>query len=525
MVLQEHQASVVWCIPHVSVSLGEMKSDEEVAAGDAFSRPIISFNLAIMKKGSRDDYLVQKEREPANMDGFGAGTSHPKSWGWATMLPVTKLPEALTADGTLSIYAEVVWYQRRGAIAKIMDQLSLGAEPSSQRLLFNDTLADVMFSVYTPLAEDSGIEDSGVVEEAEYVDGRDEVNVFREEAVRRVSLAEHPESQIEPEVCKESFDRDWSGGMPSSLPPSNVFWQSSDNSITRKKRKVENAASQQSIIPFSEDLTTTTATTTPVVPLYHPGSTCVSPTPSSRSLPARKRKHLQQYHRTLIPAHRSILASRSDYYFAMFSCGLTESSYVYPITSLTASAAPFSLPNSTSKTARRSLADADASSSLGLGIEIEIRDFSVHAIRAMLEFIYTGKLAKTPETKEERFELVKVADRYQNCLLNSQKKQLYVRKIPGLHSYVSGLIYEADLDVNTVIEILELADKYSSVGTELKMSCLSFMAENLTRLKHCKKFMDWKERKKKEKRPTRTQVVWMQVDINQVLKEIKHLKV
>ncbi|KAI8847544.1 hypothetical protein BC829DRAFT_238798 [Chytridium lagenaria] len=554
-----------------------------------------------MKKGSRDEYLVQKEREPANRDGFGAGTSHPKSWGWATMLPTSKLQDALSPDGTFTIYAEVIWYQRRGAMAKIMDRLSQGAEPSSQRLLFNDTLADVIFAVYAPDPNDTGDEDLsgdsedlgddvepitgfGCKDTSSFDGGGSDAQGFAVDVVtkdfalfevgrnRKKRPSSQPQNFGEPDDTEESDHHDGGNG-PSSAGSSAAassahlpFWQSPELSLPApnvKRRRLETSVPINSVLPV-DDATAA---------LLCDAALAVSPSllpPLTRK--RRPTNHTQ--HCTFIPAHRSILASRSDYYFAMFSCGLNESAAVFPSQSIIPSSAatphvhfatspasfavplsvtphmepptpsivrpilstrhlsqdhprtpdvdPHATPPPSSSSSRDPRHRSSSSSSVSTdtavtpstpfisaklpvfsnvatttspvpsplaitvatagkvaatgAIEIEIRDFSVEAIKIMLEFIYMGRLAKIPETKEMRFELIRVADRYQ---------------IPGLHCYISGLIFETDLEVDTAVEILELADKYSSVGTELKMLCLSFIAENLTRLKHSKEFMGW----------------------------------
>ncbi|KAJ3108975.1 hypothetical protein HDU97_009708 [Phlyctochytrium planicorne] len=584
-----------------------------------------------MKKGSRDEYLVQKEREPANKDGFGAGTSHPKSWGWATMLPVGKLPEALTADGTFSVFAEVNWYQRQGAMARMMDRLTQVSDLSAQRLLFNETLSDVRFSVYTQTPSETSDYDSSGEFDCDEVDMVDPTDTVSENSPRfepkelgvterraTTTMFESSGTRTDVEDAEESDHTDVSYDVPGSsasisgggirLERPVGFWQQQNSGAVNQVSKRRKVGSEASSIGDLMDVTNflkssaTAAFPEPAKPKTTPPKTRVR----------TKARPEKQYQKTVIPAHRSILASRSDYYFTMFSCGLNESVPVFPpstssitagpvvnepnsyhtiatssiapsastttptattattttstahhsdfnfaipkshqhhsttvaaspiphyqqptnpeplstelsssstapeISSTSSSAFPpsstFATPNRfspavetpvsahftnrrkrtaspssiTTETAITPLSPVTTATSmryptfpaqnLPRAVDIEIRDFSVQAVRHMLEFIYTGRLAKLPDTREGRFELVKLADRYQ---------------IPGLHLYMSGLIFEMDLDLNSAVDILEFADKYSSVGTELKMSCLSYIATNMGRLKHLKEFVDW----------------------------------
>ena len=91
---------------HMGLFLDVVKTDAEKALGDTWSRPLVFFRLSVLKKNTREP-VARKEREPANQEGFGHKFSHPRSWGWASMLPLGRLNEALTTDGTLNIHAEV----------------------------------------------------------------------------------------------------------------------------------------------------------------------------------------------------------------------------------------------------------------------------------------------------------------------------------------------------------------------------------------------------------------------------------
>ncbi|KAJ3118690.1 hypothetical protein HDU96_010020 [Phlyctochytrium bullatum] len=635
MVLQEHQASVfrrqtaklvspafgppgcLWELTlypeghgqtrgtHLALYLDVVKSEDEMAQGDAFSRPIVSFHLAIMKRGSRDEYLVQKEREPANRDGFGAGTSHPKSWGWATMLPVSRLQDAITADGTLAVYGEVVWYQPRGAMARIMDRLGNPPEPSSERLLFSNILADVVFAVYGPAraGEEEEVDNDDEAEEHDtknpvIVDGLppsrkrklgdlDDIDTGQQsnenlgpqlDSLTQRSYTRTPTIRTRPSRCRkliaahrailasrsDYYYTMFSCGLHESgsaftspvmdAPPLPTF----PESAVEARRKMPSPA-----IPIRENHTATTTSssvttattaptpqtqtqqrqqrergmryrsstssstenpenpTTPVIPFASaarparaawgsppnlPAALSAVPAVTARGAATPLVAVVEPTHHALAPPHTALppLASSPS---SSSSSSSSDSPQHHPSgvslpawargTAATATAAvrrtvspipsplgaapgtPPAPPPNDGPPAAPLNADADADSAAPPpphAIRIEVRDFSVPAITAMLEYIYTGRLRVPPPTRPARYELIRVADRYQ---------------IPGLHRYVSGLIYEADLEVETAVEILEMADKYGSVCGDLKMSCLGFIGENLARMKREKGFLEW----------------------------------
>ncbi|KAI8822427.1 uncharacterized protein EV422DRAFT_494680 [Fimicolochytrium jonesii] len=322
---------------HMGLFLDVVKTDQEKQLGDAhWSRAIKSFRLSVMRKDSRTP-VVMKEREPDGLEGFGKGFSHPRSWGWAALLPLSRIAEAATSDGTVVVQAEVVWQQKAELVGLLESRTK--DLPSSGNLLFSWRLADVKFVVLD---------------------------------------SEH-------------------GGMHGKAG----FGPSAPASTTPAAR-----------------------------------STTMSPHASP---------HHSHHIPTTIPAHRAILASRSDYFSTMFSSGLRES---------------FSL-------------DSPHQPSI-----VEIRDFSPAAVRGMLEFLYTGRLSPEtqPQTLPSRSELIRLADRYQ---------------LSALHKYVAAMILEKDLTLDVALDILELADVYSSASEDLKAACLGYVRENIAKLKHRESFREW----------------------------------
>ena len=142
---------------------------------------------------------------------------------------------------------------------------------------------------------------------------------------------------------------------------------------------------------------------------------------------------------TTFNAHRNILAARSTYFSAMFKSGFNE-----------ANTSP---------------------------VVIQVSEFTPDDVKCMLEWIYVGKTTQdAKDTFENRSNLLRVADHYQ---------------LMDFFSYLSFLIAEKDLNLDSCFDVLEMAEQYSSMSTELVEACLDFVVRHIDHLIHTERFSTW----------------------------------
>ncbi|KAJ3043008.1 Kelch-like H-associated protein 1 [Rhizophlyctis rosea] len=120
-----------------------------------------------------------------------------------------------------------------------------------------------------------------------------------------------------------------------------------------------------------------------------------------------------------LPAHKVVLASRSPYFHALFSSGLSE---------------------------------ATTSSATGQ-TTVAVNGFSRPTIERLLEFKYTKRLTRNPPNDlDTRFELIRAADYYQ---------------MEDLHISIAGQIIDKDLNMSTALKILIEANKCKGICSVL----------------------------------------------------------
>ncbi|KAJ3043010.1 hypothetical protein HDV00_005916 [Rhizophlyctis rosea] len=125
-----------------------------------------------------------------------------------------------------------------------------------------------------------------------------------------------------------------------------------------------------------------------------------------------------------LPAHKVVLATRSPYFAALFSSGLSEAS-------------------STGRTT------------------IGVIGFSPPTVEALLEFMYTHRLTRNPpQTLEGRLDLIRAADYYQ---------------MEDLHFVVSEQIVARDLNYLTALKILVEANKCKGICSVLSDRVKEFL--------------------------------------------------
>lgn len=366
---------------HIGLFLDVVRSEKERQLGSAWRRPIVSFKLSVMSRSLREP-LISKERHPANTEGYGQGFSHPRSWGWAAMLPKSRLSEVLAPNDTLAIRGEVVWHDTAelSSLVKQACSFAVGSGASFSSLLLSEWLSDVTFIVASDkqMTEESSLSSSQGCQD----DGMDS--------------DEHQNSVVE-KMDSEYVDR-------RSDSDANSYSLDVDSSSNRRDGSIDMNAIQR--------------------PLVHSGK-------SSSTLMGTA---------TEFPAHRAILVSRSEYFATMFK--------------------PFFAEGSDS----------------GNKAIVNIVDFAAEDVRCMLEYIYCSDIISPPDTFEGRLRLLRLADRYQ---------------LPAMHSYIGTLIIDNDLNEETCLYILEVAQMYSSASQDFKQSCLRYVQSCLSSLRDKPHFKSW----------------------------------
>ncbi|KAI9009435.1 hypothetical protein BC832DRAFT_551203 [Gaertneriomyces semiglobifer] len=469
--LQEVQATLTWCIPnfrrqtnkivsptfgpasctwelslypeghgttrdtHMGLFLDVVKTEAETSLGDQWTRPILNFRLSVMKKGTREAVVV-KEREPAGQEGFGRGFTHPRSWGWAALLPLSRLSEAVDGNGTMTVCAEVTWMGR----AELVKLLERGRDQAREgSLLFKWVLADVRFAVRKRQLSDSrGMDRHGGCSR---------------------QPGDHTGNGSLFDVPHDDDDGDENDDDDEDLMSSPADDASASSPPTR--RPLSTASSTSSVsLPCLTISTTTSPSTTKPRTLTPPAHTRTDH-PSSLDAPTTP---IDDLHYDIIPAHRAILASRSDYFTGMFTSGLLESSTSNSFNSSTSS--PSHNTNNTNNLPT-----------------ILIHDFDPLTIRCMLQFLYTSTIPPPTTTQTSSripfstlCQLIRLAD-------------LYI--LPSLHVHVTALLLEHDLSHSTILQLLELGDTYSNVSTGLKRACLGYVREHLKELRGMEEWRAW----------------------------------
>ncbi|KAJ3295037.1 hypothetical protein HK104_003086 [Borealophlyctis nickersoniae] len=157
--------------------------------------------------------------------------------------------------------------------------------------------------------------------------------------------------------------------------------------------------------------------------------------------------------RTVIPAHRSILAANSDYFLKLFTFGSSKT------TSTTSSdlEEAYGHPMAAVKSTFTTVSSTGASTT-----NIVINDFTDNAIRAMLEYLYTHRLTiHFPPTYEGRCDLIRLAD---------------------LHYYVAQRMVALNLAVDTALDVLNLAVEHGGADW-FRRACVLFVRDNFAAIK------------------------------------------
>ncbi|KAI8927004.1 hypothetical protein BC831DRAFT_454176 [Entophlyctis helioformis] len=465
---------------HIGLFLDVVKSEAERQRGAAWSRPILSFKLSILRRSaaaaggggggaSGGGALVVKERTPNNGQGYGAGFSHPRSWGWAAMIAMARLGEALGPDDTLVVMGEVAW-QQRAELSSLLDAASEPRRhdlPDCGDLLFSDWLSDVKFVVdVQPAAQQQilgcdggdggdlvathGLDDDGGGDDDEQQEEEEERDVYGGLAGSAGSDMEDGDTATARVSAGAAVSDQLGSARAAEAQTAEAQTAAARGSVAvaaAQGDEVDDGPSDSDMVEHSNSSSTTSLPTA-----AHLASTSSLATTASMAESAAGAavfgKAKRRTETITIPAHRAILASRSDYFAAMFRSVCAEGS-----NSTLTGTCP--LPPCTI---------------------VQVVDFTPSDVRYMLEYIYRGKLARIPEHYAERAQLIRLADRYQ---------------LPGLHSYMGALIMDKDVTEETCLDVLELAQMYSSVSLNLKTACLGFVRENIAKLKDRPYFKEW----------------------------------
>ncbi|KAI9347964.1 hypothetical protein DFJ73DRAFT_835972 [Zopfochytrium polystomum] len=180
-----------------------------------------------------------------------------------------------------------------------------------------------------------------------------------------------------------------------------------------------------------------------------------------------------------IPSHRQILALRSEYWRVMFTSGLRESAHSVlrscPTGQPSSSKASSQKPNSSETALDHAETPSTPSTSPHI-TTIEIVDVPAQGFKAMLEYLYTSRVVTYfPKSREEKYDLLMIADRYQ---------------LPGLHNLIGYDLAKEILRTSSRIncaDVLELLSAASTYGggecTALRDVCLNFAKSRLADLR------------------------------------------